>query len=322
MINFVIAAFLLFTFGAPSSQAQLLERTTAIVNSSPILESDFKRLKNRAAKIDFLYPILVEDRYELLKKGDRQASLDYLIGERILESEIQRLGLSITYEKVEQEINSIAKRGRMTVEELYREIQQEGFSKSQYQAFIKENIERQSLLEQEIVSRVRVTDEDALGEYLRSHPESRVTVDEFTVAHILFDPKKGGAEAAYSRAQETLSRLHRGAQFEALAQQFSEDPNFSAGGLLGTFKSGEFLKEIEAAVGGLGVGQTSRIVQSRIGFHIVKVISKKVAPDPRFAKEKDRIKSRLFEQAISRQFKVWLQSQRDNAFIRVNDPLP
>lgn len=301
-------------------QADMVERVSAIVNSEPILESDFKALKQRAVKPDFLYPFLVENNYPLLKKGDRKASLDYLIGEKILESEIRRLNLSITYEKADQEISGIAKRSRISTEDLYREIRKEGFTKSQYQAFVKENMERQSLLEQEIISKIRVTDEDALGEYLRMHPEARVTVDEFTVAHIFFDPKKGGAEAAYARAQETLNRLNGGGNFEALAQQFSEDPNFSSGGLLGTFKGGEFLKEIEEAITSLSGGQTTRIVRSRIGFHIVKLISKKVAPDPRFQREKDRIKTRLIEQAIHRQFRVWLQAKKEDAFIRVNAP--
>ncbi|HRO66068.1 MAG TPA: peptidylprolyl isomerase [Pseudobdellovibrionaceae bacterium] len=314
----VLAIFCLFVLPLAAG-AEIAERVAAIVNSEPILESDFKSLKQRAVKPDFLYPFLVENNFDLLKKGDRKASLDYLIGEKILESEIRRLNLSVTYEKVEQEIGNIAKRSRISTDELYREIRKEGFSKSQYQAFVKENMERQSLLEQEIISKIRVTDEDALGEYLRMHPEARVTVDEFTVAHILFDPKKGGSEAAYSRAQETLNRLNRGGNFESLAQQFSEDPNFSSGGLLGTFKGGEFLKEIEDAIGSLSAGQTTRIVRSRIGFHIVKLISKKVAPDPRFQREKDRIKARLIEQAIHRQFRVWLQAKKENAFIRIND---
>lgn len=316
MTKYVLA---LLTLSCVAS-AEVVERVVAIVNTEPILESDFKQLKQRAAKPDFLYPFLVENNFNLLKSGDRTTSLDYLIGERILESEIRRLSLNVTSEKVEQEISSIAKRGRLSKDDLYHEIQKEGFSKSEYQSLIKENLERQSLLEQEIISKVRVTDEDALGEYIRMHPETKISVDEFTIAHIFFDPKKGGAEAAMSRAQETANRLRQGGQFETLARQFSEDPNFSPGGLLGTFKGGEFLEEIENAVSGLSAGEVSRVVRSRIGFHIVKVISKKMTPDPRFLREKERIKSRLLEQAVFRQFRVWLRAQKENAFIRINVP--
>lgn len=302
------------------ASAEVVERVAAIVNSEAILESDFTALKKKSSKSDFLYPFLVQDNFDRLKKGDRQASLDYLIGEKILESEIKRLNLNVTYAKVEQEIATIAKRANLSPDALYREIQKEGLSKSEYQTLMKENLERQALLEQEIISRIRVTDEDALGEYLRQNPQAQVTVDEFTVAHIFFDPKKGGADAAYNRASDVLTRLNRGGNFELLAQQFSEDPNFTSGGLLGTFKSGEFLKEIEDSIASLSAGQTSRVVKSRIGFHIVKLISKKVAPDPRFQREKDRIKARLIEQAIHRQFRVWLQAKRDEAFVRINTP--
>jgi len=191
---------------------------------------------------------------------------------------------------------------------------------SEYRAFLKEKIEKQSLMDTEIISKLRISDEDALNEYLKTNPKNRPSIDEFSVSHIFFNPKKGGPEAAHARAELVLKKLRSGSQtFEELAQQFSEDPNFSAGGSLGTFKSGEFLPEIEDAIAPLKVGEITSIVKSHMGYHIVKLTSKKLTPDPKFEREKEKIKSHLLETNFKRQLRVWLQSRRDESFIRINE---
>lgn len=317
MNRFIFSAVLLLAFGA---RAEIVERIVAVVNSEAILESDFKLLREKARKPIMLNKYLLDSDPSALTRGDRKAMLDYLIGDKVVESEIRRLNLSVTSEKVESEIREIAKRNRMGVDELYSQIRAEGLSKADYQATMKDNLERQNLLEQEVVSKIRISDEDALAEYLRHRPNAKLSVDEFTVSHIFFSPKKGGAPAARQRADVVLKKLSDGEDFEKLAEQFSEDPNFTAGGLLGTFKSGEFLKEIEASVASLSPGQTTQIVQSRIGYHIVKLLDKKLAADPAFEREKESIKARLMEQAVQRQFRLWLQARKDDSFIRINNP--
>lgn len=300
------------------ASAEVVERLVAIVNTEAVLESDFKLLREKAKNPLRLNKYLLPSDPNLILKGDRQAMTDYLVGEKIVESEIRRLNLSVTSEKVEQEVRQIAQRNQMSIDELYAQIHREGLSKAEYQSAMKENIEQQNLLEQEIISRIRITDDDALAQYLKSHPESRLSIDEFTVSHIFFSPKKGGPEAALQRAEDVMKRLAAGENFETLAEQFSEDPNFSAGGMLGTFKSGEFLKEIETAIAPLSPGQTTRIVKSRLGFHIVKLIDKKITADPRFEKEKNAIKARLMDAAVARQFRIWLQTKKEDAFVRIN----
>ena len=315
MNKYVFLISLLCTLVA---RAETVEKIVALVGSEAILQSDFKIVQEKAKNPLTLNPYLTTDP-SLLAKGDHKATLDYLIGEKIVASEVKRLNLAVTAEKVENEIKNIAKRNNMSVDGLYLQIQNEGLSKAEYQGTMRDNLERQALLEQEVASKIRITDEDALGEYLKKHPDTHISIDEFSVAHIFFSPKKGGAEQAQARAQAVLKKLESGESFEALAAQYSEDPNFTTGGVLGTFKTGDFLPEIEAAVSPLSPGQTTQIVRSHLGFHIVKLTGKKIATDPRFEKEKDSIKGRLMDQAVQRQFRLWLQSKRDDSFIRINN---
>lgn len=308
-----ILVLLVFQF----SFAKTVNRIVAVVNNEILLESDFEELVEKTKNSTLIDESLLSTDLSTLQKS-RQAQQDYLIAEKILDSEIKKLNLQVTSERVRQEISEMAKRNRVSSEEILREVKKQGLEEAEYQDFLKVKIERQNLIETEIISKLRITDDDALSEYLKRNPKTKASVDLFSVAHIFFNPNKGGPQEALDRANKVLLKLRKGAIFERLAEENSEDPNFAQGGFLGSFKSGEFLKEVEDSIQGLSPGQTTDIVKSRMGFHIVKLISKKVTTDTRFEKEKPRIISELMESHFKRQFKIWLQSKKDESFIRIN----
>ncbi|WP_374034448.1 peptidylprolyl isomerase [Bdellovibrio bacteriovorus] len=314
MINLLFALLV-----ATPSHAEIVEKTVAIVNSELVLESDFKDLVKRIPKQGMVDESLLFDKPATSLVGNRKAQLDYLINEKILQSEIKRLNLAVTNDRVESELKEMARKNQVSEAELAKVIQQQGVSMDDYRRFLKDSIEKRSLMDAEIISKLRISDEDALNEYLKTNPNNRPSIDEFSVSHIFFNPKKGGAEASIKRAETVLGKLRSGENFENLAQQFSEDPNFSTGGALGTFKSGDFLPEIEEAISSLKVNETTPIVKSRMGFHIVKLTGKKLTTDPKFERAKDKIKAQLLETSFKRQLKNWLQTKRDESFIRINE---
>lgn len=304
---------------AVSAQAEIVEKTVAIVNSELILESDFKELGKRIGQPGLVDESLLYDKPISSLKDNRKAQLEFLIREKLLKSEIKKLNLTVTEDRVSSELNDMAKRNNVSQAELLNIIRGQGISPVEYKAFLKDSIEKRLLMDSEIISKLRISDEDALNEYLKTNPSSRPAIDEFSVSHIFFSPKKGGSDEALKRAEAVLVKLRGGESFEALAQQSSEDQNFTAGGGLGTFKAGEFLPEIESSVANLKVGEITSIVKSRMGFHIVKLTSKKLTTDPKFEKAKERIKAVLLENSFKRQLKNWLQTKRDESFVRINE---
>jgi parvulin-like peptidyl-prolyl isomerase len=81
-------------------------------------------------------------------------------------------------------------------------------------------------------------------------------------AHILVKSEK--------EAKEVLERLKKGEKFSSVAKAVSNCPSGKQGGDLGTFTRGKMVKEFEKATFALNKGETSVIVKTQFGCHIIK----------------------------------------------------
>jgi NIMA-interacting peptidyl-prolyl cis-trans isomerase 1 len=78
-------------------------------------------------------------------------------------------------------------------------------------------------------------------------------------------------DQAHAVAEEVLKRLKGGESFTRLVIDFSDEPNAGQrGGSLGRFRRGDMDKEFEAAAFALAPGETSGIVETPFGFHIIQ----------------------------------------------------
>jgi peptidyl-prolyl cis-trans isomerase NIMA-interacting 1 len=78
-------------------------------------------------------------------------------------------------------------------------------------------------------------------------------------------------EAAKARAEEALAKLVDGkATFEELASQYSDDPTRAVGGVMGNFERRAMPPAFADAAFALDIGQTSGVVETARGFHIVR----------------------------------------------------
>lgn len=314
-LNFLFFVLLVLITGF--ANAELIEKTLAIVNSEVILLSDLKSLSGKFEKGNLVDDLLFFENSPDSIKKDPKLQLEYLINEKILDSEIKRQNLSVTLEKVDQEIRDVARKNRMNKDELLVAVKQQGIDPAEYQDFIKTRIEHQSLVEQEITSKIRISDEDVLAFYHSESGTGYKQVYEFGISHIFFSPRKDSPEKAYKRAGDVLTLLKSGDTFESLVTKYSDDSG-TPDGFLGSFKTGEFSKEFELAVKEIQVGDNTGIVKSKTGFHILKLNSKKIIADPKFEKTKETLKAQLFDKIFKRQFKNWLEIKREESFIRVN----
>ncbi len=90
---------------------------------------------------------------------------------------------------------------------------------------------------------------------------------EWRASHILVKDK--------ALADALSKKIKNGANFAAIAREFSTCPSKSKGGDLGWFGPGQMVKEFEAAVIKLGNGRISQPVRTQFGFHIIRKTGQK-----------------------------------------------
>jgi peptidyl-prolyl cis-trans isomerase D len=147
-----------------------------------------------------------------------------------------------------------------------------------------------------------VTDQDLQAYYDQHRDEYRLP-EQVKVTHILIKtPLPGpdgkvdqkGVEEARKKAEDVLKQVKAGGDFAKLAGQYSEDPGSAKnGGELGWIGRGRTVPEFEKAAFSLPKGQTSDLVKSSYGFHIIRVEDKQDAHVKTLAEVKSEVEAKV-----------------------------
>ena len=190
--------------------------------------------------------------------------------------------------------------------------------------FLRKQLETDSIVykyKEKFMEKNTPSDED-LQKYYDENQEA-YNINEVKASHILlktvdanFVPlpaeKIAGIKAS---AEGILARVKAGEDFAALAKEFSEDEASAVnGGDLGFFAKGVMVKEFEEAAFALEPNETSGLVESTYGYHIIKVIEKKNEVTP-FEEVKDSIKSNLAQEAYVK----FLESLKTSSKVEKNE---
>ncbi len=149
-----------------------------------------------------------------------------------------------------------------------------------------------------------VTDQD-LQAYYDQHREEYRVPEQVKVSHILIKtplPAPGAKEDekavadARAKAEGVLKEVKAGGDFAKLAEKYSDDTTAKSGGELGWIGRGRTVPEFEKAAYSLGKGQTSDVVKSSYGFHIIHVEDKQEAHLKLLAEVKSEIEEKVKQQ--------------------------
>jgi len=119
------------------------------------------------------------------------------------------------------------------------------------------------------------------------------TPEQVRASHILFKTEGKDKEAVRKQAEAVLAKVKAGGDFAALAKQYSEDSSKDNGGDLDYFGRGRMVKEFEDAAWALEKGQTSGLVESQFGFHIIKLTDHKPAMTRTFEQVRGQLEDQI-----------------------------
>lgn len=179
------------------------------------------------------------------------------------------------------------------------------------------------LLREALTAEVRVAEEEvaAFYERERSNPALEalfVAPETVTASHILVAARPGlhtDMDARRARADELRRRLDDGADFAAVAREHSDDAGTRPrGGDLGAFTRETHTAAFDRAAFALAPGQTSPVVQTEYGFHIIRATARSPRRTRTLTELRSAIEARLIAQKSAEHLRAWLAQRRAEPF--------
>lgn len=155
--------------------------------------------------------------------------------------------------------------------------------------------------------------EDKIKEFYQIHKDDFVTPLKLRASHIMVDTE--------AEANEILQKLKEGGDFAQLAKQYSKDPSKERSGDIGYFIKGQLMPELEEVCFKLQVGQTTDIIKTKFGYHIIKLTDRIEPRTVELSEVRDAIEKELKDMAQQRALNDLVKDLRSKAHVKINEKL-
>jgi peptidyl-prolyl cis-trans isomerase SurA len=307
-LAFVAAVLLL---PSATATAEVINRIVAKVDGEPITLHELNQYRDNSIRAR-----------QALQGASQSVVLESLITEKLIEREVRDVGVIVREEDVSRYINGIKERNRISEEQLEEALAAQGLTLPQYRVQVREELQRQQLVNREIRGKVNVTPEE-VQRYYTAHLSDYALPGGMQVAHIVFAlPERASAEQVNStkaQAEEVLGRIRDGADFAEMARTYSQDASAESDGTLGWFSEGELYDSLEEVVVKLDVGAVAGPIRSPVGMHILKLLDRRDTSHRPVDEVADQIKEKLYAEALEERFQRWLTEElRDRHHVEVD----
>ncbi len=246
--------------------------------------------------------------------------LDRIVGYRLLVQEARLRKIDVPAAELESRMQQM--RGQFPNEEAFTAaLKQRGMTIEKLRQETTDTLAVNALLQKEVEPQVSVQDKEIADFYAKNTGEFKEG-EAVHAAHILIRvPENADAAArakAKAQAESVLKQVTAGKPFGDLAKKFSGDPGSAGnGGDLGFFSKGQMVPAFETAAFALKPGQTSGLVETPFGYHIIKVIETRAAREMTLDQVKDQIKNYLTEQQRSAKSEAFVATLRAKSKVEI-----
>ena len=259
---------------APRPRMQLADRIVAVVNNEVITMQDLAE-RTRLARAQLArqnVPPLPDSVLE------RQV-LERLVIDRAQIQFARENAISVDDAQLDRAVGRIAEENRMTMTQFRDVIERDGVPFAKFREDIRNDILINRIRDREVDSRVAISEGEIDNFIAQSKNAQGDVASELNLAQILVRvPESATPEqlaARRKRADEALEQLRGGADFARVSAAFSDAPEALSGGELG-YRARDRLPELFVdAVASLKKGETSGVIKSANGFHILKMIDRR-----------------------------------------------
>jgi peptidyl-prolyl cis-trans isomerase SurA len=263
----------------PQQQVAVIDSVVAVVNDDVItrheLDDRVREVVHQLQKQDTPLPPA-----DVLEKQ----ILERMINDMLLAQYAKETGMRVDDVQLNQAITRIAQQNSFpSLAEFRAKLEADGVDFIKFREEIRGEIISTRLREREIESKLVISDGE-VDNYLANKAKMGNAGEEFHLAHILVVvPEQASAEkiqAARERAEQALSQLKSGKDFAQVAAGSSDAKDALKGGDLGWLPGDRIPPLFANELQNLKPGQTTAVLRSPSGFHILKLVEKRSANAP------------------------------------------
>ena len=247
----------------------------------------------------------------------QQIARQQVVDTHLLAQEARKEGIEPEEAKVQALIEQAATQagGR---EQLEASLAQSGMTLDQYAGILRKAMLANAYVEQKLMPSAEVKEGEVRAFYETNKEKFR---QEETVhaRHILIraqpDADAATREAARMKAEAIRERALKGENFAELAKETSEGPSGPKGGDLGFFERKRMVPAFADAAFALKPGEISDVVETRFGYHVIKLEERKPAGIQPYDEVKEKLRAYLQQQRVREVVGQKLEALRKQARI-------
>ncbi len=310
----IVIAFALASHSAFGQEKETIKDPVALVNGVKISGKEYEReidlQLQQAAQQGRIIP-------EGMLPKVKEDILNNMIDREVLYQESQKKKIAVNAEEVNNQIKTIKDRFS-SQEEFEKVIAEMGVSEAEIRSQIERNLAIRALIDTQVIDKIQVSEADTRA-YYNENPALFKKPEQVKASHILIKVESDATDLEKAQKRIETAKIHQklkdGQDFAELARQHSQGPSAENGGDLGYFGRGQMVKPFEDAAFALKPGEVSEIVETRFGYHLIKVFDKQPEGVMAYEEVKERLTEHLKAQRIDQEARNYIDNLKKDAKI-------
>ena len=301
---------------AAQSEPEVVDGVAAIVNGDVITYSQVRQLVGPREKL--LRAQFTGD--ELVKKVKevRQAALQDLIDRQLILQSFKKENFQIPDHFIEDRLHDIIRTDfggdRNT---FIKTLEAQNFTMGEFKKMEMEKMIVQAMRSKNVKMNT-IASPIKVEEYYKQHRDEFTSKEKIKLRLIMIPGRATDGEAAAQKAmaQEIFTKLVNGADFDRMAQLYSEDSTREKGGDWGWIDRKTLAAPLEKAAFSLPVGKISNVVDFGGNYYLLKVEEKQGGETKSLEQARADIEKKLMQLEAQNLQEKWLASLRSKAYIK------
>ena len=299
-----------------AANQQSVDGIAAVVNNDVITYSQVRDLVGPREK-------LLRSQYsgaelEAKIKEARLAAVQDLIDRQLIIQAFEKEDFQIPSHFVDQRVNEVIRESfggdRNT---FIKTLQAQNYSLSQFKKMQREQIIVSAMRGKNVKVNTTIPP-NKIDEYYAKHRAEFTSKEEIKMRMIMIPGHESESDAGSQKAmaEEIRSKLVAGADFDRMAQMYSEDSTRDMGGDWGWIERKTLAEPLEKVAFSLPTGKISNIIQLGGNYYIIKVEDRRGGVSRPLTEIRSEIEKKLMQEEAQRIQERWLTSLRQKAYIK------